>query len=233
MKHMKSFLFAFILSAIACVEAATSTPAGFTDDYEAALKRAAAEKKQVFAVFSGSDWCHWCQKLEGEVLSKKEFTAAAAKFLVLLYVDSPQDKSLLSEKARAQNPGLCEKYAIRGYPTALLLDATGKKLAQTGYRAGGAEKYVSHLKTLEKTAPLMATLIEPLRAKFNTLFSKLMEEYGKSDDKAALVRKYLPQIEAVIAEAKKLKVPESLEEDRDKLVSRAEMIVNMVKSSNK
>ena len=47
---------ALTVSALA-VQAKTSTPAGWTDDYDAALKRAAAEKKLVLADFSGSDWC--------------------------------------------------------------------------------------------------------------------------------------------------------------------------------
>ena len=33
-----------------------ATPEGWTDDYEAALKRAAEEKKNVLVDFTGSDW---------------------------------------------------------------------------------------------------------------------------------------------------------------------------------
>ena len=37
--------------------AKTSTPEGWLDDYDAALKKAAAENKHVVIDFSGSDWC--------------------------------------------------------------------------------------------------------------------------------------------------------------------------------
>jgi protein disulfide-isomerase len=37
---------------------------------------------------------------------------------------------------------------VQGFPTVLLLDASGKELARTGYRRGGAEGYVGHLKEL-------------------------------------------------------------------------------------
>lgn len=106
-----------------------ANPPGFTDDYDAALKRAAAEKKVVFAVFSGSDWCKWCMLLESQFLVKKEFTAAVKKDLVCLYIDSPRDKSRLSEKARTQNPKLVRKYGINQYPSVMFIDADGNKIA--------------------------------------------------------------------------------------------------------
>ena len=57
------------LSAIA----ASSTPAGFTDDLDAAIAAAKKSGKTVYAVFSGSDWCYWCKVLEEGYLSKPEF----------------------------------------------------------------------------------------------------------------------------------------------------------------
>lgn len=106
-----------------------ANPPGFTDDYDAALKRAATEKKVVFAVFSGSDWCYYCKLLESQFLVKKEFTAAVKKDIVCLFVDSPRDKSRLSEKARTQNPKLVKKYGIDRYPSVMFIDANGNKIA--------------------------------------------------------------------------------------------------------
>ena len=62
-----------IILTVAAVLAAGvfAMPVGFTDDWDAALKKAAAEKKTVLALFTGSDWCIWCKRLEGEVLSQK------------------------------------------------------------------------------------------------------------------------------------------------------------------
>ena len=106
--------------------AATSTPKGWTDDYDAALSRASAEGKLILVDFSGSDWCGWCKKLDKEVFSKEEFLGAAAAKYVLLMVDSPRDNSLLSDKAKEQNPKLVEKFGIKGFPTVLVLDAQGE-----------------------------------------------------------------------------------------------------------
>ena len=137
-------------SALAASAAGTSTPVGFTDDMDAALKSAKDSGRLVYACFSGSDWCGWCKKLDKEVLSKTNFVDSVANDYVLVYVDSPSNKGLLSEKAQKANPKLVEKYAIRGFPTALVLDADGKEVARTGYRRGGADKYARHLKSLKK-----------------------------------------------------------------------------------
>lgn len=118
------------LSAIAVsVCAFGANPPGFTDDYDAAVKRAAAENKPILAVFSGSDWCFWCKMLESEFLSKKEFTDSVTNNLVCLFIDSPSDKSKLSAKAREQNPKLVKKYGINRYPSVMFLDSKGDKIA--------------------------------------------------------------------------------------------------------
>ena len=61
---------AAVVSAAFGAAAATSSPKGFTDDLDAAMKRAAGNGRKIVAVFSGSDWCGWCMRLEKEVLSK-------------------------------------------------------------------------------------------------------------------------------------------------------------------
>ena len=54
MSEMKRLIFGVVVCvAVLAAQAKTSTPAGWTDDYDAALKRAAAEKKLVLADFSG------------------------------------------------------------------------------------------------------------------------------------------------------------------------------------
>jgi len=139
------------------VSAATSTPAGWTDDFDAAKKQAAAENKLLLVDFSGSDWCGWCKKLDKEVFAKPEFLEGAKKDFVLVMVDSPSDKSLLSEKAAAQNPKLVKKYDVHGYPTVLVMDADGTVLEKTGYRDGGPKKYLEHLAEIKKfSAKLIA-----------------------------------------------------------------------------
>ncbi len=123
----------------------SSTPVGFTDNLDEALAKAKAERKFVYACFSGSDWCGWCKKLEREVFAQPEFVPAVEKDYVLVFIDSPSNKGVLSKRAKKENPKLVKKYGINGFPTALILDGDGKKVGETGYRKGGPAKYAAHL----------------------------------------------------------------------------------------
>ena len=142
----------FAVAAAICVgvASATSTPDGWTDDFEAAKEQAEKEGKLLLVDFSGSDWCGWCKKLDTEVFAQPEFLKGVKKDFVLVMVDSPKDKALLSEKAAKQNPELVKKYGISGYPTVLIMDAAGEVLEKTGYRDGGAKAYVKYLKDVRK-----------------------------------------------------------------------------------
>ncbi|MEP4077859.1 thioredoxin family protein [Haloferula sp.] len=117
-------------------------------DWEAAKAQAKKEDKPIFINFTGTDWCGWCIKLEKEVFSKKAFQDYAKDHLVLMEVDFPRKKKL-SDEVKAQNKKLDKEYKIEGYPTLFLLDADGKKLTgDVGYREGGPDAYVKHLKEL-------------------------------------------------------------------------------------
>ena len=111
------------------------------------MKAAKERNVPILADFSGSDWCGWCIKLDKEVFAKEEFKVFADKNLVRFLADFPAHKKLATE-LEAQNKGLSEKYKIQGFPTVLLLSADGDILARTGYRRGGPEAYVAHLKEL-------------------------------------------------------------------------------------
>ena len=130
----------------------TAPTASAQDDFEAAQKQAEREDKLLLVDFSGSDWCGWCKKLDNEVFAKPEFLKGVKKDFVLVMIDSPRDKSLLSEKAAKQNPELQRKYRISGYPTVLIMDAAGEVLDKTGYRDGGAKAYVKYLMDVKKYA---------------------------------------------------------------------------------
>ena len=152
--HGKTGYGIFAVAAAICVgvASATSTPDGWTDDFEAAKEQAKKDDKMLLVDFSGSDWCGWCKKLDREVFAQPEFLKGARKDFVLVMIDSPRDKSLLSEKAAKQNPELQKKYRVSGYPTVLIMDADGKVLDKTGYREGGAKAYLKYLKNFRKYA---------------------------------------------------------------------------------
>lgn len=118
---------------------------GWTTDYAAALRQATAEKKQVLLNFTGSDWCPPCQRLDAEVFHKAEFLKTATERYVLVTLDYPRKKRLPSAEA-AQNAGLQRKFNVSAYPTIIVLDHTGKKLAELkGYNGGGPKQFLAAL----------------------------------------------------------------------------------------
>lgn len=116
-------------------------------DFEAAQAKAKAENKPMLLDFTGSDWCGWCIKLKDEVFSQEAFQDYADASLVLVELDFPRKKPQ-SDAVKAQNEALAKKYQIRGFPTIVMLNPEGELLAKTGYRQGGAEAYVEHLKEI-------------------------------------------------------------------------------------
>ena len=142
---MKKFM--LILFCLTLCAFAETKPAAWSEDFAACQAKAAQLKKPIFALFTGSDWCIWCKRLEGEILSKEEFANYAAENLILFKADFPNAIEQ-SAALKAQNKELGKKYGIRGYPTVLLLDAKGEVIGKTGYRKGGPASYVENLKSM-------------------------------------------------------------------------------------
>lgn len=112
---------------------------------EDAVAKAKTENKMVFINFTGSDWCKWCIKLDGEVFSQKEFVEYAKNNLVLVKLDFPKTIEQSSTTKEYNNTKM-KKYGVRGFPTIILLNGAGEQVGDTGYKDGGPVKYVEHLK---------------------------------------------------------------------------------------
>ena len=181
----KACVAAGMLGLVFCAAAGTvgkSTPAGFTDDFAAACAEAAKSGKHIVAVFSGSDWCHWCKVLERDYLSKKAFVDEAKKDFVLLFIDSPQDMSALSDAAKRQNAGLVAKYGIHGFPTVKILDAAGAEIGEARPQGDVTPKaYAEQLRREVKEGPLAKRHLAPLQADARALIRGFMEKMGTDD----------------------------------------------------
>lgn len=114
-------------------------------DFEVAKSQAKINNKPILLIFSGSDWCGWCIKLDQEVFSTQEFKDWAADNVVTVIADFPARKQLPSELAM-QNEKLKDTYNVSGFPTVFLLKDDGSVIARTGYQRGGAANYIRHLK---------------------------------------------------------------------------------------
>jgi len=141
----------------------------WVEDVKAAKQTARQQRKDLLILFTGSDWCPWCKRLDAEVLSQRAFAETIPQDYVLLKLDfprtTPQPAAL-----RRQNEQLLsvfkEKYRFSGYPTIYLADANGVPYAQSGYEEGGAEKvvqYLTFLRTAKNIVDPGATWIEDFR----------------------------------------------------------------------
>ena len=105
------------------------------------------EGKPILMDFTGSNWCGWCVKLKKEVFTKPSFLGFANDNLILMTVDFPrgvhQEEWLVD-----QNNKLLDQYGVNSFPTIILTDYNGNLLGRTGYKSGGSENYVEHLKGL-------------------------------------------------------------------------------------
>lgn len=137
------------ITAVACALTAALSVAvqaeSWETDFDKAASAAKAEGKYMLLDFTGSDWCPWCRKLEREVFSQTAFKTYAKDSLVLVLLDFPRSKPQ-SKEVKKQNEQLKAKYGVHGYPTILILSPAGKLVVETGYKPGGAEAYVEHLK---------------------------------------------------------------------------------------
>ena len=114
--------------------------------------------KLILADFTGSDWCHWCIKLDEEVFEKEAFKNWARNRVILLKLDFPRGKGQ-DPGIAFQNKALAKKYGVTGYPSVLVLDSNGKKLRKWGYSKGGVKKWVDGLTRNVRGAPTVSKVV--------------------------------------------------------------------------
>jgi thioredoxin-related protein len=174
-------------------------------DFEAARKKAKAEKRLLLVDFTGSDWCGWCMKLKGEVFDKQEFKTEAPKQFVLVELDYPRQKELPDE-LKKQNGELQKRYKIEGYPTILILDSEGEVIAKTGYRPGGPQEYVKHLGGLvdayHDILKLRADLDKVRGLARAKLLDRLIDAYDKLENDAKELPVWSKEIVGIDADNK-------------------------------
>lgn len=120
--------------------------------YAEALTGAKAQDKLILLVFSGSDWCAPCIKMDKKVWQSDAFLAYAKENCIMYKADFPKKKTnQLPDAVVVQNRALAEKYDPKGYfPLVLLLDKEGAVLGETGYLNVTPEKYIENLNSFVK-----------------------------------------------------------------------------------
>ena len=204
---------------------------GFDEDFDAALTRARSAKRPLFVLFTGSDWCVWCKRLQSEVLSKSEFLDFATNSYELAVVDMPSDKSKQSAGRRRRNSELVAKYKVKGFPTVLLVDENEQTLYSAGYSRGGAKAWVDGFSKGVKLAPLKAKYLGRFEDRLKAVGEKFVKGMsvdgsngGDVKDKkkfATLLKsmagELLPEIVAISEDLESQALPDELTGAKDEL----------------
>ena len=121
-------------------------------DFEEAKRIASEQNKNIIIVFSGSDWCAPCIKLDKNIWQSEVFKSEAAEEWVLVKANFPRKKANeLSKEQTEHNRKLAEKYNIEGsFPLVVILDKSGKVLGKMGFKNVTPEEYITMIHSLEK-----------------------------------------------------------------------------------
>ena len=141
------FTFFFLLPNVP--ETKTIGTIDWQTDYKTVLKKAKKDKKNVLVYFTGSDWCPPCKMLKKDLFETNDFKELSNNY-VLLYVDIPRNKDILSPEQYSKNKALLPKYNKKGvFPLMAVLSPNGVLLDDySGYSMNGEVQY--HLDFLKK-----------------------------------------------------------------------------------
>lgn len=147
-------------------------------DFQEGVNQARSTSKPLLVLFTGSDWCSWCIKLENEILNRPEFAEIAKNKFIFVKLDFPLNTKLPHDIAE-KNKKLQVTYNVTGFPTIVLLDPSQRVIGTVGYRAGGPKAYAQYLLKVIQDQGMQLEQLQ--RASFNSMSGiELKEIYSTS-----------------------------------------------------
>ncbi len=142
MKKLSLLLFFLIISTVQAQE--------WVYSLEDATAIASKENKHVLLVFSGSDWCAPCRKLEKNIWTSTVFQELSKDKLVLLQADFPRRrKNKLSKEQQEKNNALAATYNTKGhFPLVVVLNQKGRAIGSLGYEKLSPKDYFKKIEKL-------------------------------------------------------------------------------------
>lgn len=181
---MKKLLAVGLLLAGATTATAQEQESVWFADFDLATAAAKEQGKDLLVDFTGSDWCHWCIKLDEQIFEHEEFLNPVQKKFVLLKLDYPNgEEAKAAVPSPERNAELAAKYKVGGYPTILLMTAEGEVFGQTGYQDMTPEEYVLDLGKLTSEGKAALKQVK-----------ELVAQYEAADDKLSIVKLAVDQL---------------------------------------
>ncbi len=121
-------------------------------NFEEAKQIASEEGKNIIIVFSGSDWCAPCIKLDKNIWQSEVFQKEASKEWIIVRADFPRKKAnTLSKEQTEHNRMLADKFNQEGsFPLVVILDKNGKLLGKMGFKNVTPEEYIKMIHAFDK-----------------------------------------------------------------------------------
>ena len=117
----------------------TSFAANWSTDYMSTLKQAEKSNKKVLILFTGSDWCGFCIRLEKNCLSTQKFDKVIKDKYLLVKLDLTRKTKNPKEN---EINHLLRVYNVNGFPTTVILDSKGNEIKRI---VGAPKNYLKQL----------------------------------------------------------------------------------------
>lgn len=162
-----------------------------------AVEIAQRDRRDMLLLFTGSDWCPPCQKLETETLSRPEFLKPAEADWVLVKFDFLRNQPL-DPAVEAANEEWSQKFGVAAFPTIVLLDCEQRPIGFAGYLEGGPTAMLERLRDVrERRAQRDLALQEAAKAQGIDVAVHLDHALAALDEEVAKVW-YTDLIEKIV-----------------------------------
>lgn len=139
----------FIVAFVFC--STLSFSQNWVNNFETAKKIAKQENKNIIMIFSGSDWCAPCIRLDKNIWQSQEFKEESTNNWVTMKLNFPRKKAnQLPADEEKHNRELAEKYNKEGnFPLVVILNPEGKVLGKLGFKNVSPSEYIKLIKEYE------------------------------------------------------------------------------------
>lgn len=193
-------MFPTLLLSLSLLSSTFAADASWTVDFAGAKATAEKDKKDLFIEFTGSDWCPPCKRLKADILDQDTFKKEAPQHFVLVMLDFPNDKSKQTAEEIAQNRELQKQYAINGFPTVLLADATGRPYSKTvGFPGISPDEYVKRMAAARKVRESRDAAFAAAAKATGIEKAKLLDQGLTGIDEELIASSYKAEVDQIIA----------------------------------
>ncbi|MEZ4788104.1 MAG: thioredoxin family protein [Flavobacterium haoranii] len=139
----------FIVAFVFC--SSLSFSQNWVNNFDSAKKIAKQENKNIIMIFSGSDWCAPCIRLDKNIWQSQEFKEESTNNWVTMKLNFPRKKAnQLPADEEKHNRELAEKYNKEGnFPLVVILNPEGKVLGKLGFKNVSPSEYIKLIKEYE------------------------------------------------------------------------------------